>query len=329
MSARDPRPAPLSEAVALQAAQWFLLLQGGDASERDHARWRQWHEADPLHAQAWQRAQRVGQKFAIVPRDLAGPALQRPGRGERRRAVKALALLLMAAPAGWLVWQQTPARDWLADARTARGERRSLVLADGSRVDLDTASAIDLRFDGEQRLLQLRAGAIHVRTAADPQPRHRPFIVATAEGRMQALGTRFTVRQGPGHTQVAVFEGAVRVQPAQAARDGSGALVLLAGQQAVFSPTEVQAVQPVAAHADAWVNGVLQVREMRLQDFAQALGRYRTGLLRCDPAVADLRISGAFQLDDTDAVLQSLPQALPVQVLWRTRYWVTLQAAQH
>ena len=298
MSARDPRPAPLSEAVALQAAQWFLLLQGGDASERDHARWRQWHEADPLHAQAWQRAQRVGQKFAIVPRDLAGPALQRPGRGERRRAVKALALLLMAAPAGWLVWQQTPARDWLADARTARGERRSLVLADGSRVDLDTASAIDLRFDGEQRLLQLRAGAIHVRTAADPQPRHRPFIVATAEGRMQALGTRFTVRQGPGHTQVAVFEGAVRVQPAQAARDGSGALVL-------------------------------QVREMRLQDFAGALGRYRTGLLRCDPAVADLRISGAFQLDDTDAVLQSLPQALPVQVLWRTRYWVTLQAAQH
>lgn len=310
---------PLTEAVALQAAQWFFLLHAGDASERDQARWRRWHEADPAHALAWQRAQSVGQKFAIVPRALAGPVLQRPARGERRRAAKALALLLMAAPAGWLAWRQTPAHDWLADARTARGERRSLVLADGSRLDLDTASAVDIHFDGEMRLLHLRAGAIHVQTAADPYG--RPFIVRTAQGRMQALGTRFAVRQDDALTRVAVSQGAVRLHPLQGAP-----LVLEAGQQADFSAQQVLPPQPAAAHADSWVQGVLQVRDMRLQDFARELGRYRAGLLRCDPEVADLRISGAFQLADTDAVLHSLPRGLPVQLLWRTRYWVTLQA---
>lgn len=319
-----PQTAALSEAVALQAAQWFFLLQGGDASERDRRRWQQWLQADPSHEQAWQRAQRVGQKFAIVPSELAGPVLGRRNAGARRHAVKALALLLMATPAGWLAWRQTPARDWLADVRTARGERRSLVLADGSRLHLDTASAVDIHFGEDLRLLHLRAGAIHVQTAADPRPHGRPFIVRTAQGRMQALGTRFAVRQDDGLTRVAVSKGAVRLQPLQAP-----SLVLQAGQQADFSATQLSEPQPAQAHADSWVQGVLQVRDMRLQDFVQELGRYRTGLLRCDPEVAGLRISGAFQLADTDAVLQSLPRGLPVQLLWRTRYWVTLQAAGH
>ena len=53
-------------------------------------------------------------------------------------------------------------------------------------------------------------------------------------------------------------------------------------------------------------------------------GRYRPGLLRCDPAVAPLRVSGAFQLHDTDAVLAALPATLPVSVRYRTSYWVTI-----
>ena len=56
---------------------------------------------------------------------------------------------------------------------------------------------------------------------------------------------------------------------------------------------------------------------MRLDAFAAELGRYRPGLLRCDPAVAPLRVSGAFQLHDTDAVLAALPATLPVSVRYR------------
>lgn len=67
--------------------------------------------------------------------------------------------------------------------------------------------------------------------------------------------------------------------------------------------------------------------ELRLDAFVAELERYRPGLLRCDPAVAGLRVSGVFPLDDTDRILAMLPSVLPVRVRQRSRYWVSIQAA--
>ncbi|KAG0759335.1 hypothetical protein G6F57_017955 [Rhizopus arrhizus] len=66
---------------------------------------------------------------------------------------------------------------------------------------------------------------------------------------------------------------------------------------------------------------------MRLDAFVAELARYRSGLLRCDPAVADLRVSGVFSLRDTDRALDNLTRGLPVTVAYRSRYWVTVRAA--
>lgn len=311
----------VSETVALQAAEWFFLLQSDEATPDDRQRWAQWRAQHPEHASAWQRAERVGQKFALLPAALATPVLTRPPARQRRVAVRALAMLLVAAPAGWLAWRDGPAREWLAAHRTATGERRALTLADGSRIQLDTASAVDVRFDAALRLVRLHTGAIHVQTAPDPQGTPRPFVVATAQGRLRALGTRFVVRQEGAHSRIAVLQGAVEVRPEAA---GGRLAVLQAGEQMLFTAHALGEVQPASRHVDDWTRGVLLARDMRLADFAAELGRYRPGVLRCDPAVADLRISGVFQLRDTGPVLDSLPQALPVAVLYRTRYWVTL-----
>ncbi|VUZ25026.1 Protein FecR [uncultured Comamonas sp.] len=312
----------ISEKVALQAAEWFFLLQDGKVSAQDHQRCQRWRAAHPAHEAAWQKAQQVGQRFAQLPPSLALTTLNRPA-AQRRAAAQALAVLLLAAPAGWLAWRQAGGIDLWADYRSATGERREVVLADGSSVQLDTASAIDVHFDSELRLIRLCHGAIHVQTAADPQPAYRPFVVATEQGRLRALGTRFTVRQDGGFTRVAVFEGAVEMRPADSA---APAQVLQAGQQAQMGEREISAIEAVPPHADGWTRGVLQVRNMRLDDFAAELARYRPGIVRCDPAVAGLRISGAFQLRDTTPVLDSLPQVLPVAVRYRTRYWATLTA---
>lgn len=75
-----------------------------------------------------------------------------------------------------------------------------------------------------------------------------------------------------------------------------------------------------------WLSGVLRAEKMRLDDFISELDRYRPGLLRCDPAVAGLLISGAFQLRDTDQILHALSQTLPINVHYRTPYWVTITA---
>ena len=75
----------------------------------------------------------------------------------------------------------------------------------------------------------------------------------------------------------------------------------------------------------AWVDGLIVTRNMRLGDFLQEVGRYRHGYLTCTTDIADLRLSGAFRLEDTDKLLAILPQTLPVQLRYRTRWWVTLE----
>ena len=97
---------------------------------------------------------------------------------------------------------------------------------DGTLVDLDTGTAISVDFSETERLVTLRAGAIAIETGADP--RHRPFRVATAQGLLRALGTRFTARQEDGFTAVSVQQGAVEVSPAEAPH---AQVVLRAGER--------------------------------------------------------------------------------------------------
>jgi transmembrane sensor len=316
-------PVPLSREVALQAAEWFVQLQGGDATAADHQACVAWRAQAPAHEQAWQRALAVSQRAAGVPPALGSASLRRPQRLARRDAARALAVLMVAAPAGWLAWHTEPWQRWSSSHATATGEWRSWTLADGSRMTLDTASAVAIEFDSYQRTIHLRSGAVWLETAADPQPVHRPLVVRTPQGNVRAIGTRFSVRIEGERSQVAVLQGAVEVQP----RGVAMAQRLQAGEQLVFSDEQIEPVQPADHNAGQWARGVLAVEDMRLDDFVAELGRYRLGLLRCDPAVAGLRLTAAFQLADTDAVLHNLLHLLPLRLLYRTRYWVTLLPA--
>lgn len=316
----------VSEAVALRAAEWFLLLKSGEASAQDHQRLQQWRDADAAHEVAWLRAQRLDMQLGGMPLSLSLPTLGRGARTDRRAMLKTVAALLAAPTAAWLAWRASPHQEWLADHRTRTGETRLVRLEDGSQVWLDTASAIDVAFGQAERRILLRAGQILVQTAADAvpdgAPGHRPFLVESAQGVLRALGTRFEVRgTDSDRSHVAVIEGAVEIMPW---RMTGQRLVLQAGQQANFSSTDVSLPAPLAAQAGAWSQGLLRVKDVPLGDFLTELGRYRPGILRCAPEVAALRISGAFQVRDTDAVLNSLPRALPVTVTYRTRYWVTV-----
>ena len=216
-------------------------------------------------------------------------------------------------------WQQVA-----ADYSTNTGEQRELTLDDGTALTLNTASAINVRFDGQRRLVRLVAGEALIVTghaAADP----RPFVVETAEGFVGALGTRFTVRQQDDRTQVAVLQSAVEIAPHDAA---DRKRVLRAGERTSFTRDAIEAPQATDAQATAWANGQIVADDMRLGDFVAELGRYRPGIVRCAPEVADLRFSGVFPLQDTDRILATLPNVLPVQVKLRTRYWATVEAAQ-
>ncbi|WP_353177778.1 FecR domain-containing protein [Delftia acidovorans] len=322
---------PLQARVLDEAAEWLMRLHDSGATEADRAACERWRQADPQHALAWERAERLLGKLGGLPAALAMPALDRPRshRAQRRAAVARLAALLAVAPAGWLVWSAADQRGWGADLRTATGERRTEHLADGSRLLLDTASAVDIRFDGALRLLTLRQGAVSIETAADTATPRRPFVVDTAYGRLRALGTRFTVRQEGGRAdggpvRLAVTEGAVEVTLRGAA---SPALVVQAGQQTVLRAGEVTAPQPLQPEATAWTHGMLMADAMPLAAFCAELSRYRPGLLQCAPEVRALRVSGSFPLGDTDRTLTMLASTYPVDVQTRMRgYWITVVA---
>ncbi len=216
------------------------------------------------------------------------------------------------------LYSTPPWRVLTAGLRTATGERRTVTLPDGGMLYLNTGSAVDVDYGSERRLLRLYQGEVLVQTAPDNAGR-RPFEVLTSDGSVRALGTRFSVRRDEDATRVAVFQDAVLLQPAD---PGAAPLRLSAGQQSLLTARAAAAPQPVLPSQAAWVDGRLVAIDQPLGDFIAELARYRSGSLTCDPAVAHLRLSGAFRLADTDAVLENVAASLPVALRTRTRYWV-------
>ncbi|MCU9949145.1 FecR domain-containing protein [Pseudomonas sp. PDM13] len=308
-----------------EAADWLVQLHSGSATEDDHRAIQLWRNRSPQHAQAWARAESILGDFRNLPGSLALQTLdnaKRKGIG-RRQAIARLGMLLLAAPVAWAAWRQLPWQDWSADLRTATGEQKDLHLPDGTRLLLNTASALDVAFDATSRRLRLFSGEVLITTAKDPSPTPRPFLVETPQGIAQALGTRFSLRLDGERCRVAVMEGAVRVSNS----GRSDSQVIEAGRQAAFDREHVLPSTALDPAATAWETGMLLAQDMRLADLVDELGRYRPGVLRCHPRIADIRVSGAFPLRDTDASLRLLQDTLPIALSSLTRYWVTLEPA--
>lgn len=310
----------LDHATLEAAARWYVDLRCDAPTDAQREAHRRWLERDPRHLQAWERLGRLQGKLEQVSPSLARPTLA-GARAKRREVLKVFSLLLASGAAGTLAWNTTALPTLMADQRTRTGERRTLRLDDGTQLQLNTATAVDIRYSEQLREVRLLSGEILIETARDPLA--RPFIVHTADGSIRALGTRFVVRREGDETRVSVQEHAVEVRPA-------GGLVSAArvdaGQQMTFNESHLGAVQPALAHSDAWSRDMLVVSDWALGDFVAELKRYRPGHLGCDSAVAALRISGAFHLADTDTVLDNLTATLPVRVRRFSRYWASVES---
>ncbi|WP_255465736.1 FecR domain-containing protein [Pigmentiphaga sp. H8] len=314
-----------------RALEWQVTFWSGEITPRERAAFDRWLAQDPGHARAWNQVQRTGQRVRSLTGPVEGEALRAADAarrtGTRRTLLRAMGLFTAAGVAVYTARNAPPVQSMLAEHRTRRGERQNLLLPDGTRLVLDTDTAIDLRFTAQARDVLLRAGEVFIATAPDPRGAQglppRPFSVHTRHGAVQAIGTRFAVRLSDGKSMVSVDEGAVRVQPRLAS---AGPVRLEAGQRTWFSEAAVEPPTASIPGDPAWTRGLLVAERMRLRDFLAELGRYRNGVLRCDPAVQDLVVSGVYPLDDTDLALSTLAHALPVRIDSVTRYWVTVRA---
>lgn len=312
---------PFADQVLDQAIVWHVKLTSGEASPELVERCLAWRRADPSYEAAWQALQGSERLFVPLPPAQAQAAVQAltQAGASRRQAIKLLGLGIGIGGAGWLGWQQPQVMAWRADYATGTGEQRSFTLADGTRLQLNTDSAVNVRFSAQRRDIELLRGEIFIRTGKDPL---RPLRVAVANASLRPVGTAFSVRELPDSTWLSVSEGEVAIEQA------SGETRVLAGQSARIDRLSSQLNVDIDLDPNAWAQGAISARRARLGNLISEFARYRHGWLGCDPAVAHLEVSGVFQINDLDQALDTLAGKLPIRVQRFTPWWVRVVPRQ-
>ncbi|MCO2999907.1 FecR family protein [Pseudomonas aeruginosa] len=288
--------------IRQQAAEWAIRLDGGDLDRSRREALDGWLAADPRHPAALALAQRTWKQLGSLaePRTMVQtPVASAPRRaGGRRKGWRgwaAAAAVLLALGSAWN--ERDAGVSWLADHATGKGEVRILRLVDGSEVELDAQSAIDVAYDSRERRVRLLEGSAIFRAAPRAGRETRPFVVESAGGSTRALGTWFLVsRNDDGSVQVGVLEHRVAV---------------------ALAHPGVEA--PRGGRLDdltSWRRGLLVFDEQPLGEVVARLNRYRPGHLLVAPgALAQRRVSGVFRVADLEASLQSISDELGMRSL--------------
>lgn len=309
---------PIDPAVLEQASLWMARLWSDDISEAQREACLAWRQASPEHERAWQQLQAIDGQLAALPRHAARSELFSSSQVSRRGGLQWGGLAVLLSGLGFGLPHTPQWQRQFADYATGIGEIREVTLSDGTHLVLDTDTAIDIRFDAHQRRLHLLRGGVLITTSKTADARE--FSVMTKEGLSYPLGTRFSVQQQSENTHVAVYEGRVAL-----VRKGSDERTTLdAGQQAAMNTKRVMPPEPLDAIEQARFEGRLVAESMRVIEVLDILKRYRHGVIRCAPEVANRRVSGVFSLEDTDRALASLADALSLELIYRTPLWVTL-----
>lgn len=315
-------PHTIDPIVVEQAAQWIIRLTDDDEAERNRAResFDAWKRADPRHAAAAAEMEHLVDTIHGVRTDAAGgsrlaraalDAAHSGARGGKRRRVRRIAAALAVAFAlalpTWAVLGEWSPAYLMADLHTSTGQWETRVLADGTRITLNTGTAVNLHYDARRRAVELVQGEILVDVAKDAA---RPFVVETADGSMRALGTRFVVDREPDATVLSMIRSRVAVQTADERAAGSPHVVqVVAGESVRITRSGVGPIAAIDARSldDAWNHHELVVNDRPLADVLDELSRYRPGRIFYDRAeIAPIRVSAVLPLDDTDRALQLL-----------------------
>jgi len=329
-------PDLIPEPILRAASDWLVARCDGGMSLEDQRQFEQWLRADPLHAAAYAKLQRVwgdvSELAELAPlaslddlEAIRTSSLEaRQERARRWRRPLALAASLVAAVAATLVFTQLRTPDIM---RTELAEVREFELSDGSVVTLGARSTLDLEFTDAERRVVLRDGEAFFRVAKDAV---RPFIVEAGGTQARAVGTQFDVRRGAQGVTVAVVEGVVAVSDRLVRAGAAGAAeprqhMLTAGQRTEirkatpantdpgFEPRPVE-ITPVSIEtASAWRYGRLVYEDRPLEELVADVNRYYTpGVELSTPSLGALPVTAAFRVDEIPQTFAALAQVLPV-----------------
>lgn len=313
-----------------RALDWCLRRQSADWTPADAAELQAWLDASPINAVAFLRIERSWKRVehnlpmagVCAPSRPSGPS--RSGRAvESRRVARqrpwllAWAASLTVLVAGGavlvalLIWEPP------GQYTTAVGSHRTVVLPDGSRIELNTDTRIRAFFEEGTRQVQLVRGEAYFDVRPDAQ---RPFIVHVDGQRIVVLGTRFAVRRDLQSMRVVVTHGKVRIDPLSASSGGKSPQPVIAtrGDSVVVAQSSALLTSLPDARLDselAWRSGFVMFDDVPLSQVAAEFNRYnRRKLMVTDGATADIRISGSFESSNLDAFIRLLQQVHDLRV---------------
>lgn len=309
-----------------EATQWAAQLSAGELNAQQQAALDAWLAAHPGHGGALLRAQAIEH---LVDQAMLHETL-RPGMdnisasseartlryGHSRR--KLLAVGAMAAGVagitalGGALLRPRPDEPPLL-LQTARGEFRTVPLADHSTVSLNGSSQLEVRVGQHQRRVALTQGEAWFKTARDGG---QPFIVETGKLLVQAVGAAFAVRRYAGGADVGVTEGMVEVWSA----NGQPRRRLAAGEQAYLADAASELViRRGAAEIGrrlAWRNQQVILQNQTLAEAVAEFNRYNSrALVINDPSLQHKKFVGQYRVDQPERFADDVRALLGVPVL--------------
>lgn len=303
------------EQAMADASAWIARLQRDDVTERDGLEFEAWLAAAPAHGAAYRRLVGMWHEFESgadqVLAELAADARRtRPASTMRRWLIagggSAIAAGLAAAVLPGLL--AGPETETYA---TSRGERRKVVLADGSTIDLNAESRLTVSLGRKERKIVMADGQAIFDVTHDAD---RPFTVEAGGRIVRVVGTQFDVRSRQGELVVTVAGGKVQVRPASSSAPGRSFL-LTPGRRLEVDRAGVETVRAIdPEEALGWRVGRLVYRAEPLAAVVADLNRqFEAQIEISDPELAKMPITGVIVLDDQAAVMQRLTLMLPVR----------------
>jgi transmembrane sensor len=290
-----------------EAIDWLVRLQSGHASEADRQAWLEWRCRSDEHENAALEAETIWHSVGF-----AGDDYRKRDRTRRisRRVMIGGGLAVLGAGIAFRTDLLSPLL--FSDHTTSVGERRDVALNDGSTVLMNSDTALSVDYSSTIRQLTLYRGQATFRVFHDPA---RPFVVKAANGRAQAIGTKFDVDIRRELVIVTTLEGLVQVTTSA---NGSRGVNVDSGHQARYSADgRLLPLQVVDLEAEtAWQRGKLRFDRRPLGDVTFELQRYRREkIIIANSSLQSLEVSGVFDTSDPEAVLQTIEDSLAVQVV--------------
>ena len=297
--------------ILKEAAEWIVLIQASALTDAQQIEFETWKNQSEAHQTAWLKAEYLLSSFEDFPEN-GQEIIKKGNHAARFQWTKQLVVACIACLGSIIAWNSEYKYLWLSDYSTAIGQQKNVILKDGTQLQLNTDTALDVRYTPHQRTLRLHYGEIQIHTAKETHS-DRPFFVETENAHLQALGTVFNVqylKNKQQQTCLGVIESAVKVTLNQSKK----MTVVQAGEQLCFDDTDFKALGQLDPNVLVWKNQMIMAFEMPLEQLFQEIGRYQHQYVDIAPQLKALKVSGSYPVNNLTQLQSALELSYPIRM---------------